>query len=216
MVYRSLQDAKEWDCRRYVNASLRTPPEQVTLKAALCEKILGFWLNKRLIGPAVGLLAVMTLLVVCVAPAYAQTSEYSLANVIVKLVWTSSNSQAANVTVNSATDVTVTVTNEDSQGYYYFQGCIITVAAPTSAKFLSGFTCGLGQRFTLAPGATTSYTGPLTIPGPPTFLDSCPGGCNLVISYVLTGVISPGVTQFIQSYPGYLIANLQPYAGTGF
>jgi len=171
-------------------------------------------LNRRAIDSAVGLLAVMALLFVYMAPAYAQTSESNLAKVIVKLVWTSSNSQASNVTVNSATDVTVSVTAEE--GYVYtVTGCIITIASPTSAKFLTGFTCGFGKPFTLYGSATTSYTGPLTIPGPPTFPDSCPGGCNLVISYVLI-VQWGGAPGPLESYPGYLIANLQPYAGTSF
>lgn len=176
-------------------------------------------MNRIKVRTAAGLLAIVVvlgLMFVIIAPAYA-VSQYRLVNVTVSMVWTSSKSQASAVTVNSATDVTISVTNEDSQSYT-FTDCIITIAAPSSAKFLTGFTCGVAAPFTLAGGATTSYTGPLTIPGPPTFPDGCPGGCNLVISYTLVGQTGQPSTGYpdVESYPGYLIANLQPYAGTGF
>lgn len=177
-------------------------------------------LNRRAIGPAIGLLAVMALLFVSVTPASA-LSEYRLVNVTVRMVWTSTNSQASVVTVNTPTGVTISLTNEDSQSYT-FAHCMFTIAAPSSAKFLTltGFTCGVSEPFTLAGGATTSYTGPVTIPGPPTFPDGCTGGCSLVIAYVLIGNVQNPSTSTgygdVESYPGYLIADLQPFAGTSF
>jgi hypothetical protein len=126
-------------------------------------------------------------------------------NVAIRLTWVSSSTQADVVVVNNPMSITISVTNLDSTTYT-FKACKITQASPKSAKFVDGFTCSVAT-FTLAGGATTSFGGTLTIGSGLGYPVDCPGGCNLVIAYILTGTSSTG--KAVQSYPGYLIADLE-------
>ena len=156
-------------------------------------------MNRIKLGTAgfIAALAVITLLSVPIAPTYAKVTTVTVA---LRITWTSSDTQASVVIEDTPADITISVTNLSSNTYT-FTGCKITEASPTEAALEGKFSCGVGT-FTIAPSASTSFTGAITLGSGLGYPVDCPGGCNVAIAYVLTG-------HGIQSYPGYLIADLQ-------